>query len=732
MRGRFGMLRIAKVRQGAERYYFGTVRSTTDRPEGLVEPDPYWLGRGCEALGLIATPVPSEVRAVCTGRHPSTGERLRRQAARTGAVAGFDVVLSAPKSVSLLCGLGDPAVSRRVESAHRAAVEATIGYLEEQIARTRRRRAGVVSTLALDGVVAACFPHRTSRPNDPHLHAHVLIANLAQAADGQWGALDGRRIYRAQRPLRALFEAQLRWELSRGGVAFGPVRRDYAEVVGVSRAAVREFSRQSRIIEAALRAEGLRGPAAHTVVAEALRPPKDRSRPYDALRQEWLERGHRLGLSASRVAEAAGGRAEGHGGADGRIPRGDLSWLTGAGWVDGTFDRDALLVARASSLRGGAPIEQIAGDVDKVLASAAVAKVGERFTTPAHLRSARAAAAQFAEQLRLTGAELLCYGPRQRLGALDAAARLAGGAGRVVALAPGGRAARGFESATGIETFPVARVSELAGSLVTGDRLVLADAGRMLHDEVASALGACAATGASAVLLAGRSSLECSLLFERVLEQARPLEPGSGRPARATAGRTQLGDRVEVRLVADASSACEEVLELAGTGADRPPVVAVADRALAAALAARCPVVDARRVGSELAGSGRDGVRRLVVVGGVAPLEVSPAMLERVERTHVLVAPTGATLGRLLEAVRPPSLAAALGRPPVDPSGRAAWRDRAERTWFSGHHLGDAGAPPLVLRAERIAGGREEATRSTGLERRGPGRDAPGRGALGR
>ncbi len=727
------MLRIAKVRRGAERYYFGTVRSTTDRPEGLVEPDPYWLGRGCEGLGLAGTPLPSELRALCAGRHPGTGGRLRPQAARADAVAAFDVVLSTPKSVSLLHGLGDPAVSRRVEDAHRAAVEATVGYLEEEVARTRRRLGGEVSTLGLEGVVAACFPHRTSRANDPHLHAHVLVANLAQAADGTWGALDGRRIYRAQRPLRALFEAQLRFELSRGGVEFGPLRRDYAEVAGVPRAAVREFSRQSRLIEAVLRSEGLRGPAAAAAVAEALRPPKDRSRPYGVLREEWLERGYRLGLSASRVAAAAGGRVDPHGRAEARVVRADPVWVTAAGRGDGTFDRDALLVARASSLADGAPIEQIVGEVDTLLASAAVTRVGERFTTPGHLRSARGAAARLAEQLGPTGAELVSYGPRQRLEALDTAARLAAGGGRVVALAPGLRAARGFESVTGIETFPVSSVAELTGSLVAGDRLVLADAGRMLHHEVASALAACAATGATPVLLGGRRSLEGSLLFDGVLEQARPLEAAPARPSRAPAGAVRLEGGVEVRLVADASAAIDEVLELAAaTGTDGPPVVAVADRALAAVLGTVRPVVDARRAGSELAASGRDGTRLLVVVGGVAPLEVPPRMLERVVRTHVLVAPAGATTGRVLEAVRPPRLAAELGRPPRDPAGRAAWRERAERAWSSCRGTAGLDGSALWLPAERTAGGREAPSGSMPPELRRLRREAPGRGGLGR
>ena len=44
-----------------------------------------------------------------------------------------------------------------------------------------------------DGFVAAQFPHRTSRLGDPHLHWHVLVANMARGIDGRWTALDGKR-----------------------------------------------------------------------------------------------------------------------------------------------------------------------------------------------------------------------------------------------------------------------------------------------------------------------------------------------------------------------------------------------------------------------------------------------------------------------------------------------------------------------------------------------------------
>jgi hypothetical protein len=43
---------------------------------------------------------------------------------------GIDVTISAPKSVSVLFGLGDPQVASAVRDAHQAAVAEALGYLE--------------------------------------------------------------------------------------------------------------------------------------------------------------------------------------------------------------------------------------------------------------------------------------------------------------------------------------------------------------------------------------------------------------------------------------------------------------------------------------------------------------------------------------------------------------------------------------------------------------------------
>jgi len=112
--------------------------------------------------------------------------------------AGLDLTFSAPKSVSVLYGLGDLAVASEVCAAQAAAVAAAVAYLERAAGHAwgapgDGRRAQRIGT---DGLIGATFEHRASRAGDLQLHTHVLVANLLHGRDGQWSALDSRAIYR--------------------------------------------------------------------------------------------------------------------------------------------------------------------------------------------------------------------------------------------------------------------------------------------------------------------------------------------------------------------------------------------------------------------------------------------------------------------------------------------------------------------------------------------------------
>ncbi len=93
------MLSIGKLRAGQEGYYLAAVaHGVEDYYTEAGEVPGRWVGTGAEELDLAGEVRDDEFRAVLPGIDPSTGESLRRANAR---VPGFDLTLSAPKSVSL-------------------------------------------------------------------------------------------------------------------------------------------------------------------------------------------------------------------------------------------------------------------------------------------------------------------------------------------------------------------------------------------------------------------------------------------------------------------------------------------------------------------------------------------------------------------------------------------------------------------------------------------------------
>ncbi|MCM3689058.1 MobF family relaxase [Kocuria rosea] len=115
---------------------------------------------------------------------------------RQQTVAGYDLVFSPTKSVSLLWALGGDQARTAVEAAHTEAIAETLTFLEQQATYTRRGRNGVRQIDVEGGLVATQFRHYDSRTGDPHLHDHVVIANKVKGVDGKWSSLDGRTLYR--------------------------------------------------------------------------------------------------------------------------------------------------------------------------------------------------------------------------------------------------------------------------------------------------------------------------------------------------------------------------------------------------------------------------------------------------------------------------------------------------------------------------------------------------------
>ena len=271
-----------------------------------------WFGKGAEALGLTGTVDRDDFRAVLEGRDPRDGRVLVPGATRGGARrAGWDATFNAPKSVSIQTLAGG---DTRLTEAHRRAVNRALAELEG-FALSRRR--GGREWVLTANIVAARFEHVAARPPrdaqpgsgpDPHLHTHVVIANLTQRPDHPWRALDPLEIYRAQAFATAVYRSELAREVQRLGYAIrltGPDGR--WELQGYGARELRGFSRRRREIEEALERLELKGAAAAQNLAHQTRGPKqhwDR----EQLAAHWRARAAAYGIKFEQVLCAARGR----------------------------------------------------------------------------------------------------------------------------------------------------------------------------------------------------------------------------------------------------------------------------------------------------------------------------------------------------------------------------------------------------------------------------------------
>ena len=149
------------------------------------EPAGQWMAVAAATLSLGEV-FPEELKPLMQGYHPRTGQPLVQNAGAANRVPGWDLTLSAPKSVSIAWSQAEEPLRPLIEYAHSRAVLSTIDLAERELAYSRIGKAGT-GYVPVKLAVAA-FEHATSRIQDAQLHTHCLVLNVGVDAAGNSSA----------------------------------------------------------------------------------------------------------------------------------------------------------------------------------------------------------------------------------------------------------------------------------------------------------------------------------------------------------------------------------------------------------------------------------------------------------------------------------------------------------------------------------------------------------------
>lgn len=168
-------------------------------------------------------------------------------------VAGFDMVFTPAKSVSVLWGIGDERTRKAIMRAHGEAVEQSLAWVEDNAVFSRTGAQGQ-EKVDCEGATVAKFVHFDNRAGDPNLHTHCAMLNRVKCADGIYRTIDSKVIHRAAVTASETYNTKLTELVSRYlGVEFTPVvksrgGRPVWEVKGIPQELMTAMSRRDEVL----------------------------------------------------------------------------------------------------------------------------------------------------------------------------------------------------------------------------------------------------------------------------------------------------------------------------------------------------------------------------------------------------------------------------------------------------------------------------------------------------
>ena len=210
-----------------------------------------WKGKVAEIQGLQGSIQKEDWLNACNGIDPN-GNAIRRQ--QRGSRAGWDITLSASKSVSLKALIDQ---DQNILEAHREAVNSTVHYIEENCIHAQITRNGQVISEQTQHGHFALFEHDDNRNQEPQLHTHVVILNQTLCSDGKSRTLDSRELFNQKKTIGAVYDHALAYHLQQQGYDLNWTSDHTFEIDGYEREQLEEFSSRRQEIRDYLKQQNI-------------------------------------------------------------------------------------------------------------------------------------------------------------------------------------------------------------------------------------------------------------------------------------------------------------------------------------------------------------------------------------------------------------------------------------------------------------------------------------------
>lgn len=250
----------------------------------------------------------ADMQALLEGYSPDRSQALCRNAGESHR-GGWDLSYSAPKSVSIVWANASPEMRGKIEAAQEKAVRAGLDYMSDHAAYTRTGHGGAHFEKA--SLVAATFQHSSNRKEQPQLHTHAVVFNVARSEhDMKWRTLEGRELFNAKMASGAIYRAELASGMQRLGYEVECTEKANFRVKGVPLGVQVAQSDRSREIDRLLAEQGLTRETAPAQLKEYLALKSRDGKNYERLTRDfgrWQKEnsGHGFGPKEQEQLEAA-------------------------------------------------------------------------------------------------------------------------------------------------------------------------------------------------------------------------------------------------------------------------------------------------------------------------------------------------------------------------------------------------------------------------------------------